>query len=143
MGNYDTNLVERLLTELSRKEISTLESMSWGELSTHFSKKGFEAAKSSGLALEEAGSLIHDYWVNAVKAVVTLMHNGYTIEGYTWDKLASHVPLLVKYDELSREEQVKDLYMIYEFDPVWFMAQEGSSDLVELFPSVIHWVDWS
>ena len=116
----------------------------WGELSTWFSKKRFEYARKHNLNLESTGEVIHSFWCMAQQLAEASLREGKPIvDDYTLEKAESHQAMLVPYNELSREDQIKDLYLAYEFDEKWFKEQKGSSDIIDRFPEVIHWVDWS
>ncbi|MEK9805839.1 MAG: hypothetical protein VW551_06075 [Euryarchaeota archaeon] len=116
----------------------------WGQFSTMYSRAGFIEARERGLTLEEAGSLIHDYWVAAqTVAEKQLEWDKPFLIDYTAEKAESHQAMRVSYAELSREDQIKDLYLIYEFDEDWFMKQEGAEEIKARFPEIISWVDWT
>lgn len=118
--------------------------LKWGTFSTMYSRVAFDEAKSRGMSLEEAGSLIHEYWMKAqALAQKQLDYKKPFLVDYTREKAESHQAMLVPYSELTREDQIKDLYLIYEFDKDWFMAQPGAKEIKERFPEIINWVDWT
>lgn len=120
------------------------EMLKWGDFSTYYSKTGFELAREYNMNLESVGHMIHEYWKLAQWAAEQSLRDGQPVcVDYTLEKAEAHQAMRVEYKDLSREDQIKDLYLAYEFDKEWFMQQPGAQEIVDRFPEVIHWVDWS
>ena len=58
---------------------------------------------------------IHVAWVQAYKIAKRLIELGYELDGTNAEKVKSQEKLLCNYDELSREEQLKDIYTFKGF----------------------------
>lgn len=58
---------------------------------------------------------IHQAWVQAYKIAKRLIELGYELDGTNAEKVKSQEKLLCNYDELSREEQLKDIYTFKGF----------------------------
>jgi hypothetical protein len=86
----------------------------WSKFSTSYSLQGYLTGKDLGFSdLEELGDCVHRYWIKGVEALWSMIDAGYTVEGgYPDEKRKSHSELCIPYQELSRENQLKDIYVI-------------------------------
>jgi hypothetical protein len=89
----------------------------WSELSTEFSKEGLGEGLKHTTDLEELAEWVHAYWVSCLEYVWELLAEDggefYTLDiEYTAEKRASHNSMRVGYDQLSREDQLKDIFVI-------------------------------
>lgn len=89
----------------------------WSELTTEFSKLGLEEGLKYSTDLEELAEWVHAYWVSCLEYVWELLAEDggkfYSIDiDYTAEKRASHNSMRVAYDQLSREDQLKDIFVI-------------------------------
>lgn len=117
--------------------------MKWGDFSTLYSKLAIAKAAEYNLDLHETGQLIHDYWILAqMIAEKQLDFTNPFLVDYTKEKAESHQPMLVSYKELSFDDQVKDLYLFWEFDRERFLSLPGAEEIIKHFPRVISWVEW-
>jgi len=97
-----------LLTD--NKEVSKI---NWAEFSSDYSLRGLQEGLKVTEDLEELADWVHSYWVEGLKALWIELDNGATVEGgYSEEKRASHKLMMVSYSELSREDQLKDIYTI-------------------------------
>jgi len=86
--------------------------INWGEFSTVYSKKALDSIYYSK-DIEAIAERIHNYWMDAVAHLWYLLAEGYEVEGgYTKEKRASHLGMLIPYDELSRDDKLKDAFLI-------------------------------
>ena len=58
---------------------------------------------------------------------------------YTEEQAERHQAMKVPYSELSRDDQIKDLYIAYKLDKEWFVKQTGHKEVFAEFPRVITW----
>ena len=85
----------------------------WGKFSSAYSLEGLQAGMKHTEDLEELADWVHHYWVKGLKALWKALENGYTVKGgYSEEKRRSHEAMTVLYSELSREDQLKDIYTI-------------------------------
>lgn len=118
--------------------------MKWGYFSTLFSIKAIRKAREYNLGLHDTGQLIHDYWILAQSvAEKQLDFTNPFLSDYTREKAESHQPMRVSYQELSTDDQIKDLYLFWEHDKERFMTFPEAEAIIAEFPRVINWVDWS
>ena len=114
--------------------------MSWGDFSQHYSERGFRQARRLHKDLEGTGALIHENWMIAQQIAEGELKMGMpTVTNYTQEQADRHQDMLVPYALLSRDDQIKDLYIAYKLDKEWFMNQPGAEDIVKEFPRVITW----
>lgn len=86
--------------------------INWGAFSTVYSKKALDSIYYSK-DIEAIAERIHNYWMDAVAHLWYLLAEGYEVEGgYTKEKRKSHQGMLVPYDELSRDDKLKDAFLI-------------------------------
>ena len=86
--------------------------INWGDFSTVYSKKALESIYYSN-DIEAIAERIHNYWMDAVAHLWYLLAEGYEVEGgYTKEKRASHLSMLIPYDELTTDDQLKDAFLI-------------------------------
>ena len=86
--------------------------INWGAFSTVYSKKALDSIYYSK-DIEAIAERIHNYWMDAVAHLWYLLAEGYEVEGgYTKEKRASHLGMLIPYDELSRDDKLKDAFLI-------------------------------
>ena len=87
--------------------------INWGKFSSAYSLKGLEEGLRHTEDLEELGDWVHYYWIQGLKALWKALDNGYSVKGgYSEEKRRSHEAMTVPYSELSREDQLKDIYTI-------------------------------
>ena len=86
--------------------------INWGAFSTVYSKNALDSIYYSN-DIEAIAERIHNYWMDAVSHLWFLLAEGYEVEGgYTKEKRASHQSMCVPYDELSRDDKLKDAFLI-------------------------------
>ena len=87
--------------------------INWSEFSSNYSLKGLKEGLKVTRDLEQLGAWVHNYWIKAVIDLWFLIDNGVMVEGgYTKEKKESHKLMMVSYKELSRENQLKDIYTV-------------------------------
>ena len=87
--------------------------INWGKFSSAYSLKGLQAGMKHTDDLEELADWVHHYWVKGLKDLWLAIDNGYTVKGgYSEEKRKSHKAMMVDYKDLSREDQLKDIYTI-------------------------------
>ena len=85
--------------------------INWGEFSTVYSEEAIVLIDSNDI--EEIANRVHCYWIDAVNQLWYLLSEGYEVKGgYTVEKRQSHQGMCIPYKELSREDQLKDCYLI-------------------------------
>ena len=89
----------------------------WGKFSSDYSLKGLQAGLEIldwwNSDIEELADWVHVYWIQGLKALWKALDNGYTVKGgYSEEKRRSHEAMMVNYKDLSREDQLKDIYTI-------------------------------
>ncbi len=85
----------------------------WGKFSTAYSLEGLQQGLRHTDDLEELADWVHYYWIQGLKALWKALENGYSVKGgYSEEKRRSHEAMTVPYSELSREDQLKDIYTI-------------------------------
>ena len=113
--------------------------MTWGDFSTVYSEKGFREAMRTHCNLERTGELIHNYWLQAQAIAEQNIGLENPIVEYTEEQAERHQAMKVPYSELSRDDQIKDLYIAYKLDKEWFVKQTGHKEVFAEFPRVITW----
>ena len=116
---YVKEITQRLVSEIeaaSKKE-KNYRVINWGQMSTEWSLLGLvDGLEAGDTALEALAEWVHAYWVACLENMWELLAEDdgfYTFEGgYSDEKRASHNLMRVSYDQLSREDQLKDLYVI-------------------------------
>lgn len=108
---------QRLVSELkaiSTADTTTNDKINWGNFSTKFSLEGLIDGLDHTTDLEELAEWVHAYWVACLEYMWELIEDGeYALQGgYTNQKRASHNSMRVSYNELSREDQLKDIFVI-------------------------------
>ena len=90
--------------------------INWGQMSTEWSLLGLiDGLEAGDTDLEDLAEWVHAYWVACLENMWELLEDDdfYTFEGgYSDEKRASHNLMRVSYDQLSREDQLKDIYVI-------------------------------
>jgi len=85
----------------------------WGKFSSAYSLEGLQQGLRHTDDLEELGDWVHYYWVQGLRALWVAIDNGYSVKGgYSEEKRRSHEAMTVRYKDLSREDQLKDIYTI-------------------------------
>lgn len=134
--NPKKKLEQELILKNSIAEFM-LGEISWGEFSTRFSKSAYLLNRhwtncesdpySLGIctndcdldnlptSAEPIAYRIHIAWIQAYKIAKRLTELNYDLIGTNADKVQSQEKLLCSYDELSREEQLKDIYVFKGF----------------------------
>jgi len=84
----------------------------WGAFSTVYSLEAILTSEDNA-TMEQLADRIHEFWICAVNELWFLLSEGYEVKGgYTKEKRASHQSMCVPYAELSRENKLKDCYLI-------------------------------
>lgn len=95
----------------------------WSLFSSSYSLQGYLTGKELGLSdLEELADCVHRYWIKGVNALWEMIELGYEVDGgYPDEKRKSHESMCIPYEELSREDQLKDIYTIKQLvdDTTW------------------------
>ena len=87
--------------------------INWGEFSSKYSLEGLNKGLKVTKDLEELGDWVHSYWLKALADLWEALDNGSMVEGgYTEEKRESHRLMMVEYKDLTREDQLKDIYVI-------------------------------
>ena len=87
--------------------------INWGEFSSKYSLEGLNEGLKVTKDLEELGDWVHSYWLKALADLWEALDNGAMVEGgYTEEKRQSHKLMMVDYKDLTREDQLKDIYTI-------------------------------
>lgn len=115
--------------------------VNWSKFSTSYSLQGLEEGLKHTKELEVLGSFVHDYWIKGVQKLWAMIDEGFKVEGgYSDEKRASHEAMLVPYLELSREDQLKDLYTIKDLLSTKQWLNFGGEEYEEEFAS--HNIGW-
>ena len=115
-----TIVKEKTLRPLSDNQAdgTTKKLINWSNFSTEYSIRGLKEGLYLGAELEDLGEYVHRFWIEGLLHLWELLEKGYEVEGgYSKEKRASHKKMLVDYSELSREDQLKDLYTIKDLLP--------------------------
>jgi len=110
---------QRLVSELNAiskadNNDTKIDEINWGVFSTRFSLEGLIDGLDHTTDLEDLAEWVHAYWVACLEYTWELIEDGeyHIIGGYTDEKRASHNLMRVSFDQLSREDQLKDIYVI-------------------------------
>ena len=127
-----TEILENAVFDFMTKKIS------WSEFSTKFSFSAYTLCRqwtncendvyglgicdslacdltNLNMSVEPVAYAIHVAWVQAYKIAKRLTELGYELDGTNAEKIQNQNKLMVNYDELSREEQLKDIYVFKGF----------------------------
>jgi len=120
-GNFQ-KILENLPLVISMKAINKdfltdnkegSKEINWGKFSSAYSLEGLQAGLKHTNDLEELGDWVHHYWVKGLKDLWNALERGYSVAGgYSEEKRESHRAMMIPYSELSREDQLKDIYTI-------------------------------
>lgn len=127
-----TELLEKAVLDFMTNKIS------WSEFSTKFSFSAYTLCRqwtnckndiyglgicedmdcdltNLNMSVEPVAYAIHVAWVQAYKIAKRLIELGYELDGTNAEKVQNQQKLMVSYAELSREEQLKDIYVFKGF----------------------------